>query len=175
MSRDPRVIFEGRVIRLEQQWITQPDGRASLVETARHPGGAVALPLAADGQLLLLRQFRPCLGGWLWEAPAGKLDPGESPEATARRELAEEAGLEATNWQGLGRLVTAPGFSDEVLHLFLARELTEVAPNPEEDEHMERHWLDLDQALAMADSGEINDAKTVAALYRAARLLAGMD
>ncbi len=126
----------------------------------------MALPLDDEGRVLMLRQYRPCIEAWLWELPAGKIDPGEAPEDTARRELAEEAGLTARTWRKLGEVVTAPGFCDEVLHLYLARGLVPVAAAPEEDEYIEPHWMALDEALALADGGAIRDAKTLVALYR---------
>ncbi|MDZ7754261.1 MAG: NUDIX hydrolase [Gammaproteobacteria bacterium] len=170
MTSAPEILFEGGVVRLAREWLEVPDGRLVATEVVRHPGGAVALPFDDGGddggRVLLLRQYRPCIGTWLWELPAGKLDPGESPEDTARRELAEEAGLVARSWRKLGEVVTAPGFCDEVLHLYLARDLTLVAADTEDDEYIETHWMGLDQALALADSGEIRDAKTLVALYR---------
>jgi ADP-ribose pyrophosphatase len=125
------------------------------------------MPLAEDGRICLLRQFRPPLGDWLWELPAGKIDAGEDPLETARRELAEEAGLLARRWQSLGDLVACPGFSDEILHLFLATELQVVPTRRDEDEHIETHWVPYAEARAWARAGRIRDAKTVAALFRA--------
>lgn len=170
MTPDPHPPFAGRVIRLGREWLAGPDGRPIATEVVRHPGGAVALPLDDSGndggRVLMLRQYRPCIETWLWELPAGKIDPGEAPEDTARRELAEEAGLAARSWHKLGEVVTAPGFCDEVLHLYLARDLAPVAADTEDDEYIETHWMGLDQALALADGGEIRDAKTLVALYR---------
>ena len=147
-----------------------PDGATRVTDIVRHPGGAVALPLDEAGRVMMLRQFRPCLGAWLWELPAGKLEPGEPPDITARREMAEEAGLAAASLEKLGEVVTAPGFSDEVLHLYLARGLSPVPRAPEADEHMECRWMPLAAAIALADAGEITDAKTLVALYRCRRL-----
>lgn len=168
-----RPIYRGRVIDLGIESVTQPDGRVLEIEIARHPGGAVALPWDPARGVCLLRQYRATLDTWLWEAPAGKIDPGEAPLSTAQRELAEEAGLRARDWTGLGRLVTCPGFSDEVLHLYLARRLEEVPSGVETGEYLEVHWLPLDEALERTHDDTIRDAKTVAALCRAATLLAG--
>ena len=166
------VLLRGRIIEAGLEWVTQPDGRRSRIETVRHPGGSIALPMDARGRVCLLRQYRPVLGAWLWEAPAGKIDPPEPHAATARRELAEEAGVTAEHWTSLGVVVPAPGYCDERLHLYLARELRAVPPAPEEHEYLERHWLPLAEATAMALDGRITDAKTIIALLRVQALLA---
>lgn len=170
--------FAGQVIRVGREWLAGPDGRPIATELVRHPGGAVVLPLDDSGvdraRVLMLRQYRPCLEEWLWELPAGKIDVGEVPENTARRELAEEAGLVARSWRKLGEIITAPGFCDEVLHLYLARGLTPVPADIEDDEYIEPHWMGLDHALALADGGEIRDAKTLVALYRCRDLSRGL-
>jgi ADP-ribose pyrophosphatase len=172
---DDTLLYAGRIIRVGLEWVTQPDGRRSRVETVRHPGGAVALPLDEAGQVCLLRQYRPVIGAWLWEAPAGKIDTPEPPAETARRELAEEAGVEAEHWSSLGALVAAPGYCDERLHLYLARGLRQVPQATEEHEYIEPHWLPLDEAVAMALDGRITDAKTVIILLRAQAALAASD
>jgi 8-oxo-dGTP pyrophosphatase MutT (NUDIX family) len=148
-----------------------PGGRRLALEVVRHPGGAAAAALDDRGRVCLLRQYRHAAGGWLWEVPAGKLDPGETPLETARRELEEEAGVRARSWEPLGEVVTAPGFCDEVIHLFLARELAAVPARPEAHEVLEVHWVAFEEALARAAGGEIRDAKTVAALFRAREAL----
>jgi ADP-ribose pyrophosphatase len=160
-------IFRGRVIELALERVTLPNGQQTELEIVHHPGGAAVVALDTDSNVCLLHQFRHAAGGWLWELPAGKLDPGEAPLATAQRELQEEAGLIAADWQSLGRIVSSPGVFTEVIHLFLARGLTAVATRTEEHELIEVHWLPFQQALAMARDGEITDAKSVAGLFRA--------
>jgi ADP-ribose pyrophosphatase len=167
MSEERKSIFRGRVIDLALERVTLPNGRETELEIVRHPGGAAAVALDAQGKVCLLRQFRHAAGGWLWELPAGKLDPGEAPLATAQRELQEEAGLLAADWHSLGRMVSSPGVFTEVIHLYLARGLTQVASATEEHELIEVHWLPFDRALAMARDGEITDAKSVVGLFRA--------
>lgn len=147
--------------------VTLPDGRTFALEVVRHPGGAAAVALDGVGRVCLLRQYRHAGGGWLWEVPAGKIDPGEAPAETARRELAEEAGVVAERWDGLGSILTTPGFCDEVIHLYLARDLTSVKARPGVHEVLEVHWMPLTTAWEWARDGEIRDAKTVAALFRA--------
>jgi ADP-ribose pyrophosphatase len=141
------------------------------VEAVRHPGGAVAAAVDESGRVCLLRQYRPVVTAWVWELPAGKRDGTEDFSLTASRELREEAGLEADNWTPLGAVYTTPGFCDEVLHLFLARDLKAVGMNREEHEIMEVHWMPLDEAATKALAGEFDDAKTVIGLLRAAALL----
>jgi len=148
-----------------------PDGRTLDLEVVRHPGGAAAVALDARGRVCLLRQFRHAAGGWLWEIPAGKLDPGEPPLVTARRELEEEGGIRAATWTPLGEVITAPGFCDEVIYLFLAQGLEAVPPRPEAHEFLEIHWVDFPEAVRRAVAGEIRDAKTVTALFRAREVL----
>jgi ADP-ribose pyrophosphatase len=164
-----RVIFESRVGRWVSERVELPNGNVVTLETLRHPGAAVVLPFVADDRIVLLRQFRHAAGGWLWEAPAGKLDPGEAPEACALRELEEETGYRAGRLEKTGEILSTPGFTDERLHLFCARELTRGRIAREEAEVIEVHELPLAEALAMVDRGDLIDAKTIAALFHAAR------
>lgn len=164
-----RSIYRGAVVDLGIESVTLPDGNDIELEVVRHPGGAAVCALDARGAVCLLRQYRHAAGGWLWELPAGKLESGESALRTAQRELAEEAGLEASDWQALAQVFTTPGFCDEVIHLFLARDLRTVPVRHEAHECIEVHWRPFDAALAMADRGEIRDAKTLLGLFCAAR------
>ncbi|MDV3239124.1 MAG: NUDIX hydrolase [Gammaproteobacteria bacterium] len=165
-----RSIYRGAVVDLGIESATLPDGRDIELEVVRHPGGAAVCALDAHGAVCLLRQYRHAAGGWLWELPAGKLEPDETALQTAQRELAEEAGIEARDWRPLARVLTTPGFCDEVIHLFLARDLRAVQVRHEAHECIEVHWQPLEEALAMADRGEIRDAKTLLGLFHAARL-----
>jgi ADP-ribose pyrophosphatase len=142
-----------------------PDGRNLELEVVRHPGGAAVVALNAQHEICLLRQYRHAGGGWLWELPAGKLEPGEPALTTAQRELEEEAGLRAQHWQTLANVLTTPGFCDEVIYLFLARDLCSVPAQPQEHECIEVHWFPFNAALAMAQRGEIRDAKTLLGLF----------
>jgi ADP-ribose pyrophosphatase len=166
-------IHRGRVVDFGLESIAQPDGRILEIEVARHPGGAAVVAVDEQRRVCLLRQFRAPFEDWLWELPAGKVDRPEAPRATAERELAEEAGLAAGRWRDLGFVLTCPGFSDEVIHLFLATDLAAVAPGTEPDEFIEVHWWPLDHAEREARTGQIQDAKTVVGLLRAAALLRG--
>lgn len=168
-----RPIYEGRLICLNQETTTLPDGREVELDIVHHPGGAVIVALNDDLDVCLLRQFRHAAGGTIWEVPAGCIDEDdESPLATARRELEEEAGLVAGDWQELGSIFTSPGFCDEVLYLFLARDLKSTRIDHEEDELIEVHWFGFDEALRMVMDNDIRDAKSVAALLKAKEILA---
>ncbi len=162
-----KTVFQGRIIRVETAQMRFPNGRSAEFEMVRHPGGAAAVALDDDERVCLLRQYRPVAGEWIWELPAGKLEPNEGPLFTAQRELEEEAGLRAADWSPLGAVWSSPGIFTEVIHLFLARGLTSVAGNHEEHELIEVHWLPFSEALARARSGEILDAKTIIGLFRA--------
>ena len=164
LKREP--VFQGRVIDVAVETVELPNGRRVELEVIRHPGGAATVALDEQERVCLLRQFRHAGGGWLWELPAGKIDPGEEPLATARRELEEEAGVRALDWQDLGRMHSSPGVFTEVIHLWLARGLEPLAHEHGEDELIEIHWLPLNQALDWCADGTITDAKTLVGLYR---------
>lgn len=168
-----RTLYTGRVVALGLEQVTLPNGESIELEIVSHPGGAAIVALDAGDRVCLLRQYRHAAGGWLWELPAGKLDPDEPPAATARRELAEEAGVTAADWRELGRIVSSPGVFTEVVHLYLARGLAPVAAAREPGELFEVHWVRLDEAVGRALAGDIVDAKTVAGLLRARQATAG--
>jgi ADP-ribose pyrophosphatase len=157
-------IYDGRIISLAVEEHRLPDGRTASFEIVRHPGGAAVLPLLEDGRIVLLRQFRPAVSAMVWEIPAGRLERGELPEDCAVRELQEEAGFLAGSLEKLGTMLTAVGFCDEVLHLYLARDLVPAGPAPEDDEFFENVPLPLGEALRLISCGEITDGKTQLAL-----------
>jgi 8-oxo-dGTP pyrophosphatase MutT (NUDIX family) len=158
----------GKIVHFSEEHLTLPNGRQVTFEFVHHPGGSAVVALDGKRQVCLLRHYRPVADGWLWEIPAGKRDDEEEPLLTAQRELREEAGMLAGEWQSLGAVYSSPGVFTEVIHLYLATELTDVGNQPEDDELFEVHWLPLEKAVEMATGGEINDAKTIIALLRAA-------
>lgn len=166
-------IFSGRVIEVGLETHKMPDGRQSTFEVVRHPGGAAILPVLADGRVLLIQQFRPAIGKNIYEIPAGRIEPNESPLDCAVRELQEEAGFRAGNVLKLGGLWSTPGFCDEYIYLFYATELEEVEQQLEPDELIELFPVCLDEALRMVAKGEIPDSKTQIALLRYHLLLCG--
>jgi 8-oxo-dGTP pyrophosphatase MutT (NUDIX family) len=167
ISSTPR--YQGRVINVTVDDVQLPNGNRALLEVVHHPGGAAAVAIDRDGRVCLLRQYRYVAGGWVWELPAGKLEPREPPLATAQRELVEEAGIKARQWSTLGTLLSSPGVFGEVLHLFLATDLEPAAAAPEANEVLEVHWIPFALACEQALTGELRDAKTAIGLLRAAR------
>ncbi|HXQ63811.1 MAG TPA: NUDIX hydrolase [Steroidobacteraceae bacterium] len=170
MNPTSRRIYTGRVVTLDLAEVRLPNGQVAELEIVGHPGGAAVVAVNARNEVCLLRHYRHVAGGWLWEVPAGKLD-GKPPSETARSELREEAGLAAARWETLGRVVSSPGVFTEVVHLYLARDLTAVPAAPEFDEVFEIAWVPLAAAVGRALEGDIEDAKSVVALVRAARRL----
>jgi ADP-ribose pyrophosphatase len=164
--------YSGRIISLDVDKVRFPDGSTGELEMVRHPGAAAVVPLlddpgAPDPRILLLRQFRHAAGGFIWEIPAGRLDPGESPEEGARRELAEETGMRAGRLDRLTTCYTTPGFTDERIHLYLAGGLVEGEHRREADEFMEVCPTPWSAVLGMMERGDIVDGKTLIALLYA--------
>lgn len=139
-------------------------GRRQVYDTLRHPGAVAVVAVDGAGRVLLERQYRPSVGEWLYEIPAGTLEPGESPEETARRELVEETGYEPGWLRLLARFYTSPGISTEEMYIYAAGDLRKTEARPEEDELIETLWVPMDEALEMIKRGEIRDGKTVAGL-----------
>jgi len=164
--------YHGRIISLDVDEVRFPDGSVGSLEMIRHPGASAVVPLldpeSDDPQVLLIRQYRYAADGYLYEIPAGRLDPGESPEECAHRELAEETGYRAERVEHLFTMFTTPGFTDEKIHLFLATGLTAGESQREADEFLELVPTKLSRALSMVEQGEIQDAKTALALLYAA-------
>lgn len=159
-----RNVHSGRVFELRVDNVTLENGVTVDMEVIRHPGAAAIVPLTAQGGVILIRQFRYAIDTDIWEIPAGTLDPGETPLDCARRELGEEAGVSAREWAPLGEITPLPGYSDEVIHLFMARQLTTTHQNLDVDELLEVRELSFETALAMVASGAIRDAKTITGL-----------
>jgi len=169
-----RRAFSGRLLALRVDEVELDSGRRATREVVEHPG-AVAI-LAWDGErLAAVRQWRQAAGSELLEIPAGTWEPGESPLVTAQRELAEECGLTATRWEEGPAFYTAPGFSTELLTLFLATDLHAVDVPAPEDEALERSWLTLPDALAAIDDGRIRDAKSLVGIFWLGRHLSRPD
>lgn len=165
--------FRGRVIQVNVERVRLPNDRVADLEIIHHPGGAAVVAIDARQHVCLLRQFRHAANGWLWELPAGKIDNREPPLQTAQRELREEAGVTAQQWDSLADYVASPGVFTEVVHLFLATELTMTKAALEEHEVLEVHWKPLRDVVQMANTGELRDGKSLVGIYRAAARIAG--
>ncbi len=167
-----RRAYTGRIISIDVDDVRFPDGSTGSLEMVRHSGASAVVPLLdedeEDPQVVLIRQYRYAAEGFLYEIPAGRLDPGESPADCAKRELREETGYRADRVEPLFTMFTTPGFTDEKIHLFLARGLTLGETAREADEFMELVPTRMSRALSMVERGEIQDAKTALALLFAA-------
>jgi len=160
-------VFRGRVITVNVETVVLPNGHRVELEVIRHPGGAAVIALDRDERVCLLRQYRHAADGWIWELPAGKLEPPEPPLRTAQRELVEEAGVSAFEWHPLGSYLSSPGVFNETIHLFLAIDLEPASAAPEAAEVLEVHWVALEEACRRALGGDIRDGKTALGLLRA--------
>ena len=165
--------FRGRVLTVNVERVRLPNGAIADLEIAHHPGGAAIVAVDSQQRVCMLYQFRHAANGWLWELPAGKIDNREPPLQTAQRELSEEGGMTATQWQPLGEHFSSPGVFTETIHLYLATELTPVPLAPEEHEVFQVEWRPFADVLAMAQAGEIKDGKTLVGIFRAARYIVG--
>lgn len=168
---ESRDVFRGRVLQVRVDQVRLRNGRVSELEIVRHPGAVAVVPVTSDDRVLLLRQYRYATAQWVLEVPAGKLDPGEDPEACARRELEEETGFRAGVIEDLGWVWTTPGFTDEKIWLFLARALEPSRQDLQADEVLTVEPLPFAEAVERALTGAIQDAKSVCSLVRAARRL----
>jgi ADP-ribose pyrophosphatase len=162
-------IYDGRIVRLRIDTVELPNGELAKREVIEHPGAAAIVPLDENGQVHLVRQYRDAVGEELLELPAGKLNSGEDPLDCARRELREELGLEAGSLALLSSFYSTPGFSDEVMHLYLAEELSHVTAQMDSDEFItaeKRSIFPLDKLIA-----ELRDAKTIVGIMLASELM----
>jgi len=165
-----KTVFRGRVFNVDRDEVIEPGGVQARREIVRHPGSIVVLAVndgdsGKDPLVLLERQYRYAADARLWELPAGRIDPGESHLAAAKRELLEETGFTASKWQHAIDFYASPGFLDEVMHLYLARGLKRGKAQPEDDERISVRFFPLKQTVKMALSGKIIDGKTLAGIF----------
>jgi len=168
-----RRIYTGRVLNLDIDTVRFPDGSVGDLEMIRHSGASAVVPFLSepsgpDPQLLLIRQYRHAADGFLYEVPAGRLGPGEAPEACAERELLEETGCTTEQLKYLTTIYTTPGFTDERIHLFIATGLIRGPTRHESDEFITVEAMSMSQALSLIAAGAISDAKTALAILMAA-------
>lgn len=159
-----RNIYTGKVITLNVDTVQLPNGVTVDLETIRHPGAAAVVPVKDDGTVVLIRQFRHAAGGFIYEIPAGKLASGEDPLHCASRELEEEVGYRASTFELLSSIFTAPGFADEVIHIYKATGLTKGRQHLDRDEVLDVIELPLSEAITKIEDGTIRDGKTIAGL-----------
>jgi ADP-ribose pyrophosphatase len=157
-------IYKGKVVTLNLETVTLPNGATVELEVVRHPGAAAIVPMKDERTVILVRQFRLAAGGFIYEIPAGKLFPGEDPELCAGRELEEEIGYRAGTIEKLETFFTAPGFTDEVMHLFKATNLTKTAQKLDHDEVLEVIAIPIEKSISWIRDGTIRDAKTIVGL-----------
>ena len=167
MGSDPlttRNIYTGKVVTLNIDTVRLPNGETVELETIRHPGAAAVVPVKDDGTVVLIRQFRHAASGFIYEIPAGKLHPGEDPLHCASRELEEEVGYRASSFELLSSIFTAPGFADEVIHVYKATGLTKGRQQLDRDEVLDVIEMPLAEAVGKIADGIIRDAKTIVGL-----------
>ncbi len=157
-------IYTGKVLILNRETVTLPNGQAAELEIIRHPGASAVVPVKDDGMIVLIRQYRHAAGGFIYEIPAGKLHPQEDPQVCAARELEEEIGYRAGQLTLLTSIWTAPGFTDEVIHIYRGSNLQPGRQQLDPDEVVEVVEWPLEKAIAAIHDGTIRDAKTIIGL-----------
>ena len=157
-------LYNGKIFDVVLEKVTLPNGVVKDREIVRHPGASAMVPLLDDESVVLIKQYRHALGQFVWEIPAGTLEPGEEPLECARRELMEEIGYKAAAFDKLTEIWPAPGYTDEHIHIFLSTGLTKVDQKLEDDEVLETRPTPLNQCLEMIKTGEIQDGKTIIGL-----------
>jgi 8-oxo-dGTP pyrophosphatase MutT (NUDIX family) len=160
-------VHNGRVIQVSTELLRYSNGREYEIDFVRHPGAAAIVAVDAANRVCLVRQYRHGVQDFLWEIPAGKLDAGERPDVCAVRELKEETGVQASRWTSLGIYIPAPSLFTEIIHLYLAQDLTIGTASPDADEELDLKWLPLEEAAGLILRGEWNDGKTAMAIWRA--------
>lgn len=159
-------IYDGRVLNLRVDKVILNDGQPATREVVEHRGAAAIVPLLEDNQVVLVRQYRYPISQNLLEIPAGTLEPGESPNDCARRELEEEAGFKCEELNKIFECYVAPGYSTEKIHFYIARNLSRSNPNPDQDERINVEIIPLTEVVNKIRKGEICDAKTICAIFR---------
>lgn len=170
-----RLSFQGRKFQFEVNKYRLPNGIEGEWECIRHPGGALAVPITDDGKLVLVRQYRFAVKGRLLEFPAGTIEKGESAELTIKREIEEETGYHAQTWHNLGRFPLAPGYSDEYIYAFVAKDLIKLAhpPQQDDDEDIEVVLMTSDEFERAIMTGSSIDAKSICSYFLARHFIRG--
>ncbi len=162
-----KTLYQGRVFNLVRENVTLDNGVTTDMEFVAHPGATAIIPMFNESRILLLKQYRHALREYIWEIPAGTIDPQESVINCAKRELIEETGYSADQWQKLGEITPVPGYSDEKIHIYLAKDLQPAGQDLDRDEIINVHEVDYREAIEMIKTGKIQDAKSIAGLFLA--------
>jgi ADP-ribose pyrophosphatase len=164
-------IFSGKIINVRVDTVELPNGNTSTREIVEHPGGVGIIPITENREVIMVRQFRKPVDEICLEIPAGKLNYGEDPYECGVRELEEETGYKAKNIQSLGHFYSTPGFTNEILHIYMATGLYKGEVKLDEDEFVETETIPLDELVDMVMNGEIRDAKSIIAILKASQLM----
>jgi len=167
------VIHKGRTFSFVKENVTLDNGVTVDLEVVRHPGASAMVPFIKEDTLILIKQYRHAVGRFIWEIPAGTLNPNEPALICAQRELIEETGYAANEWEKLGEITPVPGYSDERVHLFLAKDLEPAEQNLDKDEVLDVHEVKFQEALTMIERGDIQDGKTICGLFMAMNRMPG--
>ena len=159
-----KVLYQGKVFRLQRDTVIEPGGVRADRDIIVHPGSVVVLPIFEDGRVLLIRQYRHSVGEFLWELVAGRKEPDETPVAAARRELIEETGYRAKHLREMMCVIPTPGFVNEWMWIFAAEGLQQGEAQPEEDEKITAKLFTLKQVDSMIEKGALHDAKSICGL-----------
>ena len=168
---DSKRIFQGKMIHLRVDKVQLPDGKIATREIIEHPGAVAVVPITEDNRIIMVRQYRKPAEDFLLEIPAGKLDENEKPEFCAHRELKEETGFVSGKLEHLCSFFTTPGFSNEILHLYIAEELVEGIAKPDEDEYLSVESYPIEELLDMIFRSQIVDSKTIIGIFAAKEIL----
>jgi ADP-ribose pyrophosphatase len=166
-TKSSKEVFKGKLLHIFYDEAILPDGSISSREWIKHPGACAIVPIFENGDVMLIDQYRYPAKKLFLEVPAGKIDSGEHPDDTAKRELLEETGLSANKLEKIGHLYPAIGYADEIIHIYIAKGLLESTENTDDDEFVIKKRLPFVEAIEMVHSGEIDDAKTITCLLRA--------
>ena len=162
MTQNNKLIHNGSLISLYKERVDLDSGKHTYFDIVKHPGGSVIAAINEHDEICILRQWRHAVKQFVWEFPAGCIEPNEAPLSVAKRELEEETGTIADDWQELGPVLASPGYSNEVLYFFVAKNLSQGSIKLDDAEQLDSFWLSLEKVYAMAKSGKISDAKTLA-------------
>ena len=166
MTDERKLLHQGSLISLYKERVDLSSGNHTHFDIVKHPGGAVIAAINSDNCICILKQWRHAVNQYVWEFPAGCIEQNEDPLNAAKRELEEEAGVIANDWESLGHILASPGYSNEILHFFSAKSISEGTTNLDDAEELDVHWPPLADVYNMAKKGDITDAKTLAMLVK---------